>query len=253
MKFGKFTVQQIIQNCACGLFCFEIKTKSEYGQLRQAAIKVDSELVEKWDVCVGKCGFPVYLNKMGQSMSKLYAIQYNYYIVAFEDIEFELPEDLNTFVCTELNKMQDHRKEQVLELVKKLAEEERSDLYWFIESTGNISTARVSSSPTDAKDRKNVGNYFKTKEEAELEVKRRLAITKWKKLHQMIESRCTMGNLAYFPTYDCINNMMVVTYASSDLVSGGLIFSSFENCKKAIEDFGEMRLRDLYFGYGAIR
>ena len=40
MKFGKFSVQQIIQNAACGLFCFEIKTKSEYGQLRQAAVKI---------------------------------------------------------------------------------------------------------------------------------------------------------------------------------------------------------------------
>ena len=47
MKFGKFSVQQIIQNAACGLFCFEIKTKSEYSQLRQAAVKVDLELVKK--------------------------------------------------------------------------------------------------------------------------------------------------------------------------------------------------------------
>ena len=47
MKFGKFSVQQIIQNASCGLFCFEIKTEDEYSQLRQAAVKVDSELVKK--------------------------------------------------------------------------------------------------------------------------------------------------------------------------------------------------------------
>ena len=106
MKFGKFSVQQIIQDAACGLFCFEIKTKGEYSQLRQAAVKVDSELVKKWDKCIDKCGFPVYLTNTGQLLSKLYAIQHDYPIVAFEDIEFSLPTNLNTYVCTELNKMQ---------------------------------------------------------------------------------------------------------------------------------------------------
>lgn len=247
MKFGKFSVQQIIQNCACGLFCFEIKTQSEYGQLRQAAVKVDSELVKKWDVCVNKCGFPVYLNKMGKSISKLYAIQCDYYIVAFEDIEFELPEDLNTYVCTELNKMQNHRKEQVLELVKRLAEEERADLYWFIESTGNISTARVSSSPTDAKDRKNIGNYFETEEEANFELHRRLTVTKWRRVHQTIEQKCTLGDIIYFPCYDKEKNKVIVN-CSQSMFFGGVVFSSSDNCKKAIERIGEMNVRDYILG-----
>lgn len=136
MKFGKFSIQQIIQNAACGLFCFEIKTKSEYNHLKQAAIKIDSELVKKWDVSVGKYGFPIYLNKAGQALSKLYAIQHDYYAVAFEDIEFNLPTDLNTYVCNELNKMEDDRKEQVYKLIKKLAreaeeEEDRIDASYF--------------------------------------------------------------------------------------------------------------------------
>lgn len=243
MKFGKFTVRQIIQNAACGLFCFEIKSKSEYSQLRQAAVKVDSELVKKWDVCVGKCGFPVYLNKMGQAISKLYAIQYNYYIVAFEDIEFELPEDLNTYVCTELNKMQDHRKEQIYELVKKLAAEELADHYWFLESTGNISTTRVSGNPADAKDRKNTGNYFETKEEANFELHRRLAVTKWKRIHYKLEQRQTLGSLMYFPCYDSRTNKVIVNCAEC-MLFGQLVFSSSNNCKKAIEELGEMNVRD---------
>ena len=243
MKFGKFTVRQIIQNAACGLSCFEIKTKGEYSQLRQAAVKVDSELVKKWDVCVGKCGFPVYLNKMGQSISKLYAIQYNYYIVAFEDIEFELPADLNTYVCTELNKMQDHRKEQIYELVKKLAAEELADQYWFIESTGNILSARVSDNATDAKDRKNTGNYFETKDEANFELHRRLAVTKWKRFHQTLEQGRTFGNIVYFPCYDSEKNKVVVN-CSQSMFFGGVVFSSSETCKKAIEGLGEMNVRD---------
>ena len=243
MKFGKFTVRQIIQNAACGLFCFEIKSKGEYSQLRQAAVKVDSELVKKWDVCVGKCGFPVYLNKMGQAISKLYAIQYNYYIVAFEDIEFELPEDLNTYVCTELNKMQDHRKEQIYELVKKLAAEELADQYWFLESTGNISTARVSANPTDARDRKNTGNYFETKEEANFELHRRLTVAKWVRFHQTLEQGRTLGDIVYFPCYDKEKNKVVVN-CSQSMFFGGVVFSSSDNCKKAIERIGEMNVRD---------
>ena len=243
MKFGKFTVRQIIQNAACGLFCFEIKTKSEYGQLRQVAVKIDSELVKKWDVCVGKCGFPVYLNKMGQAISKLYAIQYNYYIVAFEDIEFELPEDLNTYVCNELNKMQDHRKEQVYELVKKLAEEEAVDEYWYLDSKGAICSARISSNPTEAKDRMSTGNSFTTRDEAYFELHRRLAVAKWKRIHHKLEQGRTLGSLMYFPCYDSLKNKVIVNCAEF-MLFGQLVFSSADTCKRAIEDLGEMNVRD---------
>lgn len=243
MKFGKFSVQQIIQNAACGLFCFEIKTKSEYGQLRQAAVKIDSELVKKWDVCVGKCGFPVYLTKAGQALSKLYAIQHDYYVVAFEDIEFSLPTDLNTYVCNELNKMQDHRKEQVYELVKKLAEEEAADEYWYLDSTGAICSARISSNPTEAKDRMNTGNSFTTQDEAYFELHRRLAVAKWKRIHHKLEQGRTLGGLMYFPCYDSLKNKVIVNCAEF-MLFGQLVFSSAETCKRAIEDLGEMNVRD---------
>ena len=243
MKFGKFSVQQIIQNAACGLFCFEIKTKSEYSQLRQAAVKVDSELVKKWDVRVSKCSFPVYLNKAGQALSNLYAIQHDYYIVAFEDIEFSLPTDLNTYVCSELNKMQDHRKEQVYELVKKLAEEEATDEYWYLDSTGAICSARISSNPTEAKDRRNIGNSFTTRDEAYFELHRRLAVTKWKRIHAKLEQGRTLGSLMYFPCYDSLKNKVIVNCAEFMLFRQP-VFSSFDNCKSAIETLGEMNVRD---------
>lgn len=243
MKFGKFSVQQIIQNAACGLFCFEIKTKSEYSQLRHVAVKIDSELVKKWDVSVGKCGFPVYLNKAGQALSNLYAIQHDYYVVAFEDIEFSLPTDLNTYVCNELNKMQDHRKEQVYELVKKLAEEEATDEYWYLDSTGAICSARISSNPTEAKDRRNTGNSFTTRDEAYFELHRRLAVTKWERIHRKLEQGRTLGSLMYFPCYDSLKNKVIVNCAEH-MLFGQLVFSSADTCKRAIEDLGEMNVRD---------
>ncbi len=247
MKFGKFSIQQIIQNAACGSFCFEIKTKGEYSQLRQVAVKIDSELVKKWDVSVGKCGFPVYLNKAGQALSKLYAIQHDYYVVAFEDIEFSLPTDLNTYVCNELNKMQDHRKEQVYALVKKLAEEEAADEYWYLDSTGAICSAKISSNPTEAKDRMSTGNSFTTRDEAYFELHRRLAVTKWKRIHDRLEQGRTLGSLRYFPCYDCQTNKVFVNYAEG-VVFGHLGFSSSDTCKRAIEDLGEMNVRDYILG-----
>ena len=242
MKFGKFSVQQIIQNAACGLFCFEIKTKGEYSQLRQAAVKVDSELVKKWDKCIDKCGFPVYLTNTGKSLSKLYAIQHDYHIVAFEDIEFSLPTDLNTYVCTELNKMQNHRKEQVYELVKKLAEEEAADEYWYLDSTGAVCSARISSNPTEAKVRMTTGNSFATRDEAYFELNRRIAVTNWKRLHHTLEQGRTLDNIVYFPCYDKQENKVIVN-CSESMLFGGIVFSSFDTCKRAIEDLGEMNVR----------
>lgn len=243
MKFGKFSVQQIIQNAACGLFCFEINTQSEYSRIRNEAIKVDSELVKKWDVCVGKRGFPVYLNKAGQSLSKPYALQHDYYIVAFDDIEFSLPTDLNTYICTELNNMQDYRKEQVLELVKKLAQEEKGDWYWYLESDGSITSCRASENLTIAKDRRSIGNYFCTEEDAKFEMHRRLAVTKWKRLNCKLEEGRSLGKIVYFPCYDIQNNKVIVN-CSESMFFGGVLFSSAETCKKAIEELGAMNVRD---------
>ena len=246
MTFGKFSVAQIIQNASCGLFCFEINTREEYLKIRKEAAKVDSELVLKWDSAIDVCSYceyPYYLNKRGDLLTKFYAVQNDYYIVSFEDIEFNLPTDINTYVCNELNNMQDHRKEQVVELVKKLAEEEVADEYWYLDSTGAICSARISSNPTEAKDRRNTGNSFTTRDEAYFELHRRLAVTKWKRIHHKLEQGRTLGSLMYFPCYDSLKNKVIVNCAEF-MLFGQLVFSSSDTCKKAIEELGEMNVRD---------
>lgn len=243
MKFGKFSVAQILQNAACGLFCFVVSTKDEYNQIRQEAIKVNSELVKKWDSTLSRCCFPVYLNKQGDAMSKLYVLEHDYYVVSVDDIEFNLPTDINTYICNELNNMQDHRKEQVVELVKKLAEEEHADLYWYIDSDGRYHSCRASEHVSDTTDRKNIGNYFATKEEAEFECHRRLAVVKWKRLHDKFEHGRKLGKLVYFPCYDKLQHRVIVN-CSEMMLYGGIVFSCAETCKRAIEDLGEMTVRD---------
>ena len=242
MSFGKFSIKQILE--ASKTFVIEVRTKSEYAEVRHEAIKYNPELVKQWDIEIGKYKFPHYLTTTGgDSVPKIHAIQHNYYIVSFDDIEFSLPVDLNTYICEELNKMQDHRKEQVLELVKKLAEEERADHYWYINAEGRICPARASECISDTKDRKNMGNYFTTRGEVEYEYHRRLAVAKWKRLHSKLEQGHRFGLRYYFPCYDFEQGKIVVN-CSEGMHFGGLIFSSDKTCRAAIDELGEVNVKE---------
>lgn len=242
MSFGKFTVKQIIQNCACGMFCFEVLNKGDYSRLRQAAVKVDSELVKKWDVAIAKTDFPHYLNKSGQTMTKLYALQRDYFVVSIDDIEWNLEEDVCTIMMKKFAALADHRKEQVLEFVNKLTQEETMDTYYFLDDCGRIEKAKISSNVTLAKDRTLIGNYFASKEDAEFEYHRRLNIVKWQRIHDKLEKGKRMGLRYYFPTYDEVMNH-VVPNCSEQMRFGTLIFSSAETCKAAIEQLGETNVK----------
>lgn len=75
MSFGKFSVRQIIQNAACGMFCFEILNKEDYERIRREAVKVNPELVGQWDkVMLHKPKFPTYLTKIGKQNVKEYIL-----------------------------------------------------------------------------------------------------------------------------------------------------------------------------------
>ena len=120
MSFGKFTVKQIIENAATGLFAFEVKSKGEYSDLRQAAIKVDEELVRKWDVLIGRYDFPMYLTKTGKRVTALEAVQYQYYIVPHDEIEWNLESDIASTVIHLLGELSDENKHVVLEVMQML-------------------------------------------------------------------------------------------------------------------------------------
>lgn len=242
MSFGKFTVKQIIQNCSCGLFCFEVLNKEDYRRLRHAAVKVDPELVKKWDVAIAKTNFPHYLNKSGQAMTKLYALQRDYFVVAIDDIEWNLEEDVCTLMMKKFNTLPDHRKAEVYELVEKLAQEETMDTYYFLTDTGHIEVAKISNNVTLAKDRQLLGNYFATKEAANFEYHRQLNVAKWKLIHSKLEKGRCLGLRYYFPCYDEVLKH-VVPNCSEQIRYGTLIFSTSENCKSAIEQLGEMNVK----------
>lgn len=250
MSFGKFSVRQIIQNASCGKFCFEVLNKEDYNRIRQEAIKINSELVRQWDKAISKTQFPHYLTKNGATISKLYALRWDYYVVTIDDIEFNLPTDLNTYICDELNKMEDHRKEQVLELVKKLAEEEKADQYWYLDSEGRISTCKASQNVTDTKDRMLIGNYFKSLEDAKYEYHKRIIVERWKRIHNKLEIGSHLGPRYYFPCYDNERNKVVVN-CSENILFGQLVFSVFstsDNCKEAIAQLGETNVKEYILG-----
>lgn len=246
MSFGKFSIKQILE--ASKTFVIEVRSKDEYADVRLEALKYNPELVKQWDIQIRKYEFPHYLTTTGgDSIPKIHAIQHNYYVVSFDEIEFHLPVDLNTYICEELNKMQDHRKEQVLELVKKLAEEERADHYWYIDAEGRICPCRASQNITDTKDRKTMGNYFATKGEAEFEYHRRMAVAKWKRIHDKLERGKRKGLRFYFPCYDEEQNKIVIN-CSEGMRFGGLIFSSDKTCRAAVEELGETNVKEYILG-----
>lgn len=248
MSFGKFSVKQIIQNTSYGMFCFEVLNRYDYERIRREAVKVDPEVVRQWDkVVLYKSEFPLYLTKRGTSITKLYALQYNYYIISIDDIEFNLSTDLNTYICDELSKMDNHRKEQVLELVKKLAEEEKADKYWYIDSEGRISTCKASQNVTDTKDRMFMGNYFRSLEDARYEYHRRSIVERWKRIHDKLEMGSQLYLRYYFPCYNKELNKVIVN-SSENILFGQLIFSTSDNCKEAIAQLGETNVKEYILG-----
>lgn len=248
MSFGKFSVKQILESSKTS--AIEVHNNDEYEQVRQEAVICNPELVKKWDAEIKhpEYDFPHYLTTTGCSVPKLHALQHNYYIVAFDEIEFNLPVDINTYVCNALNTLRDDKKEQVLELVKKLEAEEKSDQYWYIDDGGGVSPCRVSLNITIAKDRRNIGNYFATKEEADFEYHRRLFTVKWKRIHDKIENgHGMMKPRLYFPCYDVSTGKVTVDYTNG-LYYGGLTFSSVERCKEAIEQMGPTNVKTYILG-----
>lgn len=247
MSFGKFTVKQIIQNCSYGMFCFEVLNKRDYRRLRQAAVSVDSELVRKWDVAIAKTNFPHYLNKSGQTMTKLYALQRDYFVVTIDDIEWNLDEDVCTLMMKKFNTLSDHRKAKVYELVEKFAQEESVDTYYFLTDEGHIETGKVSNNVTLAKDRQLLGNYFTTREAANFDYHKKLNVAKWELIHSKLEKGKRLGVRYYFPCYDEVLHH-VIPNCSEQMRYGTLIFSSSENCKSAIEQLGETNVKTYILG-----
>lgn len=237
MKINKFSMKELLLDSCCGLFCIEVNNSQEYKLVRRATSSVDSELVKKWDVSVNKTGFPTYINKMGQSMSKNYAQQHDYRIVMVCELDIS-PED---YVSYNLSKLQTSRKERFIEFLNMLLEEEARDTYFFLTDTGEIASDTETDNKEVAQQRKRIGNYFDTKEDAERELEKRIQVTKWKKIQHRLNNNCVVQqdpNYYYHPVYNSKTDFVSVGVTQVHVSACGTHFGSESMCRQAMNELG---------------
>lgn len=116
------------------------------------------------------------------------------------------------------------------------------DAYWWINSTGFISKAEWDSTPVDI-ERRNKGNAFLTKEEAEFEVRRREVVTKVRKYARPF--RCDEPN--WYAVVNRYDNHIDFDYVGV-VQCAELYFESEEKIKQAIDEVGEDDFKKYYLG-----
>lgn len=120
--------------------------------------------------------------------------------------------------------------------------------YFYINERGEVDSFYNHNSKSD-KMCYLIGNYFKTEEEAKLEVEKLKIVTELKRMAKAWNT-CEIDwedeqQLKYYLRYSSEG----ICWASTSLLQTGTIyFTDKEDCKAAIELIGEERLKKYYFG-----
>ena len=93
-------------------------------------------------------------------------------------------------------------------------------------------------------DRLKIGNVFKTRKEAGLEIGRRIVLNKLKKFS--CDFRTDLEN--YYMYLDCKTNNLCYAFRVSRLQQGEVYFGSEEMVRKAIKEVGENDIKKYLFG-----
>lgn len=156
-----------------------------------------------------------------------------------------------------LSNLSEEERKQLLKLVKKSNKSpkkrwrgERNNHYYFISGAGEIGKSREDKVAYDS-NRYQLGNYFKTKEEAEFELNKRLV---YQKLKDYALEHNEMGidwknseQGKWAISYDNQVKCFVYRdrYALSDI--GQIYFSSCKISKEAVKAIGEDRIKKYLF------
>lgn len=121
------------------------------------------------------------------------------------------------------------------------------DLYYYINSNGDI---KFSYYNTRSIDKRCIGNFFKTDEEAEHMVEKLKVIKELKELSNIKfnMSDYLKNNKIYYIAYDFTQNRIVPLFDNiSRNIPFNVYFSTKEDCEKAITKIGKERLERYYF------
>lgn len=118
-----------------------------------------------------------------------------------------------------------------------------NEQYWVIDSDGDVVCDFWEGSILE-QDRVDIGNVFKTKEEAKFEVGRRMVLNSLKKYSCVF--RVDLEN--YYIYLDCKNDNLCYAYRVSRLQQGEVYFESEEKVREAIKEVGESKIKKYLFG-----
>lgn len=129
----------------------------------------------------------------------------------------------------------------------KVWEPSLGDLYYYINSNGDI---KFSYYNTRSIDKRCIGNFFKTDEEADHMVEKLKVIRELQDLSniKLNMSDYVKNNGIYYIAYDFTQNRIVPLFDNiSRNIPFNVYFSTKEDCEKAITKIGKERLERYYF------
>lgn len=129
----------------------------------------------------------------------------------------------------------------------KVWEPSLGDLYYYINSNGDI---KFSYYNTRSIDKRCIGNFFKTDEEADHMVEKLKVIRELQDLSniKLNMSDYVKNNGIYYIAYDFTQNRIVPLFDNiSRNIPFNVYFSTKEDCEKAITKIGEDRIKKYYF------
>lgn len=120
----------------------------------------------------------------------------------------------------------------------------KGDTYWYITDTGCVCHDIYYAAYSDDV-RKELGNFFKTKQEA-MDMLEYLKVLH--ELKELADDDQVWDDMTphYTPLYDASNNKIIINCAAS-FINGAYYFKSKESAQAAIDKIGEERLEKYYF------
>lgn len=150
-------------------------------------------------------------------------------------LEFDVPKEYEALF-----------KEVVNEMIKKVTTwPQEGDYYYYIISDGNILFGTYGDNPLD-EDRRELGNMFKTIEEAKFKAEQLKVLHELEQLANDDRPWVNKYFAHYFLSYD-YDYQKVVVICNISLKNSSLYFKDEDSAKAAIDKIGEERLKKYYF------
>lgn len=156
-------------------------------------------------------------------------------------LTFDVPEELAEKIAKDIKvAIEEHKKEQVWP--------QRGDGYYYITSQGNIFHDVFDNIDNGYdKGRLNLGNFFKTKEEAEFKVEQLKVLHE---IEQLADDNQLWNNSNFHYSFcykHSIDKIVAEHWNSYQNVPNIYYFKTYESAQAAIDKIGEDRLKKYYF------